>query len=146
MRYILITGARDYPDIDKAFYIVKENLCQCGTIVVHGNARGIDREVGALIQEHMNYDSQMAINGSRVQRWPAQWTRFGRGAGPIRNREMIDWIMQQAERPFDDIFCFAFPLEPRQKNSGTWDCIDAIQAAHLDLQIYPAKLAVAGKD
>jgi hypothetical protein len=47
--------------------------------IVHGNARGADRWA-ALIAKELGY---------KVEPHPANWTRYGRSAGPIRNREML---------------------------------------------------------
>ena len=58
-------------------------LLPSGTRIIHGAARGADT-IGGEIAKQL---------GFRVWAFPADWKRFGRSAGPIRNREML------AQRP-----------------------------------------------
>jgi hypothetical protein len=51
-----------------------------GTILVHGGARGVDTLAGAM----------GTVLGFDVREYPADWARYRRGAGPIRNRHMFD--------------------------------------------------------
>ena len=46
--------------------------------IVHGDARGADT-LAASVAANLGY---------AVEAYPANWARFGRGAGPIRNEEM----------------------------------------------------------
>jgi hypothetical protein len=48
------------------------------TEVVSGCAAGVDRDGEAWAER----------KGIPVRRFPADWKRYGRGAGPVRNREM----------------------------------------------------------
>lgn len=48
------------------------------TEVVSGGAAGADR-LG---------EAWASRNGIPVKRFPADWARYGKGAGPVRNREM----------------------------------------------------------
>ena len=36
--------------------------------------------------------------GHAYRRFPADWRRYGRSAGPIRNREMLAYLLQSTER------------------------------------------------
>lgn len=49
------------------------------TEVVHGGARGVDSAAGVAAKKL----------GLSVEVFPADWGRYGRTAGPIRNREML---------------------------------------------------------
>jgi hypothetical protein len=49
------------------------------TIIIHGGARGADKMAGRVAKEL----------GFTVIELPANWGRYGRAAGPIRNREML---------------------------------------------------------
>lgn len=49
------------------------------TLVIEGDADGADRLAGAWA-----YERDIAL-----QVYPAGWSRHGRGAGPIRNKQMI---------------------------------------------------------
>jgi hypothetical protein len=48
--------------------------------VVHGDCRGADRLA----------DEAAKTLCLRVERYPADWNKYGRSAGPIRNHEMLD--------------------------------------------------------
>lgn len=50
------------------------------TLVIHGDYRGADREAGALAKSV----------GLGDDPFPAEWTKFGPAAGPIRNQRMLD--------------------------------------------------------
>jgi hypothetical protein len=49
------------------------------TIIIHGCARGADKMAGRIAKEM----------GFTVMEVPANWERYGKSAGPIRNREML---------------------------------------------------------
>jgi len=51
-----------------------------GTTIIHGAARGADRMAGEIATEL----------GLRVVACPADWARYGKAAGLIRNRQMLD--------------------------------------------------------
>ena len=78
---LLIAGSRDlYPEPDQIddqfddFLFVKDDV----TEVVSGGARGSD-DAG---------EAWAAVNGYPVKRFPADWDRYGKGAGHRRNEQM----------------------------------------------------------
>lgn len=77
---ILVCGGRDFAAVGVVFAALdvldrKEHI-DC---VVHGDAKGADRIGG-----------EWAFRRDReVRRYPADWNRFGRRAGPVRNAEML---------------------------------------------------------
>lgn len=77
------------------------------TVLIHGAASGVDTMGGEWA------DSR----GVEVAAKPANWKRYGRAAGPIRNRAMLK------ESP--DLLV-AFP-----GNSGTRDMVEAAKEAGL---------------
>lgn len=78
---VLVTGGRDFDDIEMIISVLDALHAQHGfTVLIHGDANGADRLCG-----------QWAENRSvAVQACPADWKRYGRGAGPVRNRQMSD--------------------------------------------------------
>lgn len=80
-------------------------------IVVHGDAKGLDRLVD-------RYARQM---GFEVERYPARWSKHGKAAGPIRNRLMLS--RQNVE------LVIAFP-DPKT-SVGTYDMIDIAKEADI---------------
>lgn len=77
---ILITGGRGFTDREMLF-LALDRLHEehSFSIVIHGDARGADRLAGEWASER----------GVEVLACPADWKRHGRGAGPIRNRQML---------------------------------------------------------
>ena len=56
-------------------------------LLLHGGARGADQAVAAAAHQL----------GWAVQAIPADWRRHGRGAGPIRNRQLLDQALAAAQ-------------------------------------------------
>lgn len=50
------------------------------TVVIHGACRGADRFAGEVAD----------ALGFEVEEYPAEWDLYGRAAGPIRNRQMLE--------------------------------------------------------
>lgn len=106
---ILITGDRNYINFEivkKTFEILAPS-CEVKTCtVIHGNAKGADKLAGNYA-ESLGY--QMIVK-------PADWKKYGKGAGPIRNLEMI------AENP-DIVIIFHDNLKD---SKGTKHCVTAV--------------------
>lgn len=71
IRQLIVSLARRHPD---------------RLVIVHGNARGVDR-IARDISEELEIP---------FWSYPARWSRYGRAAGPIRNRAMLDDAMPSA--------------------------------------------------
>lgn len=50
------------------------------TIIIHGGCRGVDQIAGKYALER----------GLECKVYPAKWNEYGKGAGPIRNKLMLD--------------------------------------------------------
>ena len=75
----IIAGSRNSDDYE----IVKEAIASAGwlpTVVISGGAKGVD-----ALGEKWAED-----NGIPVERFKPDWKQFGRGAGPVRNRQMAE--------------------------------------------------------
>ena len=71
---------------------IAEDLLQCSGgrpvhLLLHGGACGADRAIGRAAQQH----------GWRVQSLAADWRRYGRAAGPTRNRLLLEQALLEAE-------------------------------------------------
>lgn len=79
MKKIVVCGSRSFCDMDKVRKVMPFFLSRLGDVViVSGAARGADA-LGELWAAEMGMD---------VMRFPADWGRFGRSAGMIRNADM----------------------------------------------------------
>jgi len=50
-----------------------------GSVIIEGEARGADT-LGRIVAEELGFE---------VEKYPADWKRYGRSAGPIRNKRML---------------------------------------------------------
>ena len=75
---VLICGSRRYRNAEAiARYVAG---LPSGTVVIHGDAPGADSLA----------DQYARQNGLTPEPYPADWDRYGRGAGPVRNKQMLD--------------------------------------------------------
>jgi hypothetical protein len=74
---VLVCGDRNWTDEE----MIREYLAEIGpSVVIQGEARGADRAARRAAQDL----------GIPVESYPADWATYGRAAGPIRNRQMLD--------------------------------------------------------
>lgn len=77
MTVILICGDRNWNNFEIIEKFIKKLLK--GTIIIHGDCRGADKIAGYLAKKY----------GFEVIAFPADWDKYGKAAGPIRNRQML---------------------------------------------------------
>ena len=58
-------------------------------------------------------------------RAPADWGRYGDAAGPIRNREMLDYLLQAQTLGYR-VGVLAYPAK---RSHGTWDMVRQAESA-----------------
>lgn len=75
---ILVCGGRDFTN-RQTLEIVLWNYLTKVTAIIHGDARGADRMAGVWANTH---------NIEEI-RFPADWNKYGKSAGPIRNEQML---------------------------------------------------------
>jgi hypothetical protein len=78
MARLAVVGSRDFPHMDW----VREEVAQLlpDTILISGGARGVDTVAEETALEV----------GVQVRIYPADWNKYGRGAGYIRNKQIVD--------------------------------------------------------
>lgn len=112
---VLVTGSREWTNW-AAIYTALATLPP-GSTVVHGHCpRGADHIADILAR---------AI-GHSVVRIPADWNRYGRAAGPIRNR-----LMLTLHPDIEHVLAFPVP-----QSRGTVDMIRAATAAGKRVTVY----------
>ena len=74
---ILVCGGRNYIDQAKVSSVLQEHG---PTSIIHGNAKGADDLA----------DNWAKANHIPVIPFPADWGKYGKAAGPIRNKQMLD--------------------------------------------------------
>lgn len=74
---VLVCGGRDFND----YQLVSEVLQDYSiATIIEGGARGADT---------LGYKYGKA-NGCSIETYKAKWDEYGKGAGPIRNQQMLD--------------------------------------------------------
>ena len=85
---LLVCGGRDFSDADLLHRCIKETSTLCNfdpysceeLTIIHGGASGADALAGVYAKR----------NGIPCEVYPANWKKYGRAAGPIRNKQMIE--------------------------------------------------------
>lgn len=116
---VIVTGSREWADWHVVFRALTRTLIKYGPFKLgHGACA-----TGADWYAHQWYQSCGRELGCTERRYPADWGRLGRGAGPERNRRMIadgaDLVL-------------AFPL-PR--GSGTQHTMRLAEAAGIPVEL-----------
>jgi hypothetical protein len=79
---VIIAGGRDFNDLNLLFKNCEEILKEYSEIeIVSGGARGADK-MGEYYANKKEY---------QIKRFPAQWEKYGKSAGYIRNKEMSEY-------------------------------------------------------
>lgn len=116
---LLITGDRDWTDAK----FIKEHLSQMRSqidVLIEGEARGVDRLARIAAQE-LNIP---------VLPFPANWKKYGKAAGPIRNQQMLK------EGKPTCVWAFHDNLE---ESKGTKDMVARAVKAHLPVSVFTHK-------
>lgn len=112
---ILVCGGRDFDDRglleEELTYLMCEHEI---TAIIHGAARGADSLAGEFARDYLIQEI----------RFPADWKKDGKAAGPIRNQRMLD------EGKPD--FVVAFP-----GGTGTADMVKRAMAAGIKVKFIP---------
>jgi hypothetical protein len=113
---VLVAGSREHSDRNLIFAALDAEAEEHGDlIVVHGAAPGADTLAGVWARQ----------NERPELRFPAEWTRYGKPAGPRRNRVML----REAEPDSGLLF-------PLPNSKGTWDMKDIAEAAGVPIEVF----------
>ena len=115
---VLFCGDRDWTDalmIEVAVVKLPSN-----TVIIHGACRGADRIAGREGERH----------GFEVIPFPAEWDKYHKAAGPIRNEQMIN------EGLPDIVYAFHDHLD---QSTGTRDMIDKAESAGIPVTLFTHK-------
>ncbi len=114
---ILITGSREWTNGRR----IVERLLQepDGTVIIEGGAMGADSFAA---------HAAMALGFKRIE-VRADWGKYGKSAGPIRNRQMLDM------KP-DLVLAFC-----KNRSRGTMDCVNEALARKIPVELVDAEEA-----
>lgn len=104
---LLVCGSRTWTDRERMWWKMVEGLRDEPPTLIHGDARGADKLAGEIGEE----------TGMTVLSRPANWDKYGKAAGRIRNLEMLVELMKMGSEASDE-------YNLRHWDSGyhsTWD-------------------------
>ncbi len=106
---IIICGGRHFDDYRTLEAEVNKKLEEDGILpteveIVSGHCQGADMLGERYAKEY----------GCSLRVYPADWTKYGRAAGPIRNKQMVDYIV-----PFENRLVIAFVNENTHGTKNT---------------------------
>lgn len=112
---VLVCGSRDLPE-EEGYERVRDHLVMLDglhriTLIIEGEARGADTFARLWA----------SVAGIPVMKFPADWKKYGRAAGPIRNKQMLD------EGKPDLVV--AFPSKGLANSKGTKNMVTQAKAA-----------------
>jgi len=113
MNKVLVCGDRNWTN----YWIIYDVLSKLdkNIIIIHGNARGADIMAGTIASKL----------GMKVIPVPAEWEKYGKAAGVIRNRVMLDM------KP-NLVIAFHNNIE---RSKGTKDCVKEAQRRSIEVNI-----------
>jgi hypothetical protein len=112
---VLVCGGRDWSD--RWLYEVLDKLHKeyAFDVVIEGDAKGADRMAGYWARKRK-------IDNLK---FPADWNKYGKAAGTIRNQQMLD------EGKPDLVVAF-----PTDRSRGTWHMIRIAQDAGVEVKVF----------
>jgi hypothetical protein len=117
---LLVCGDRNWKDkglINKVLLSYWMDAPWETLTIIHGCAKGVDSLAGEIGKE----------NSQKILEFPAQWDKFGKSAGPIRNQQMLD-----KGKP-DLVLAFHDNIE---ESKGTKDMVNRAKNAGLEVRVY----------
>lgn len=117
--YVAFTGGRNYEDRGSVAEVLGflRSFYSSDLRVLHGAAPGLDTLVDDLCKE-------LDI---RCKAFPAQWAKYGKGAGHVRNGEMVAYL-DMCRRKQHTVQIVAFP-----GGTGTQDMMTQGEAREIDV-------------
>ncbi len=108
---VLVCGSRKWTDYAVIEWRMK--ALPPWSVIIEGEARGVDR-AARQIAKHL---------GLEVKPFPADWDKYGKAAGPIRNQQMLD------EGKPDLVLAYPMP-----DSVGTQDMIERAKKAGIPVE------------
>lgn len=112
IRRVVVTGSREWPDSfePQLWSLLDKHVPAEVSLLGVGCARGVDKITRDWCETCLDPD--------QFDVFEANWEKYGRAAGPKRNRLMVDSIQP------DLVLAFFVPGE---ECGGTWDCVEYAQ-------------------
>lgn len=115
-RHVLVTGDRAWSDQERVHNVLASVLADGPFVLIEGGAKGADRLA-------FNVALRLSIDVVTVQ---ADWDTYGRAAGPIRNRRMLDLKPERVVAFHNDLAA----------SKGTRDCVTEALRRGIPVTVY----------
>lgn len=115
---ILVCGDRNFTDRKLMCEVIRRNF-NPADVLIHGCARGADQLSEEVLNDYLTIGYL-----PEIVRYPADWDKHGKGAGYIRNKQML------VEGKPDKVIAF---LAPNSK--GTANMIKQAQEAGVPVEV-----------
>jgi hypothetical protein len=115
-QYFLITGSRDFPwsEHEQIYSTLDSHLrWHPVTVMINGLAKGADTICHIWASE----------NGVPIEEYPADWNKYGKGAGPVRNKQMLNRLMEKKSS-----IVYAFFYGDPSASKGTANMVSQCQS------------------
>lgn len=112
MKRLLICGSRRWRNREAIYTVLREHRPD---LVIEGGAPGADR---------IAHEEALAL-GIPVRQFRADWKRYGRAAGPIRNERMLHEGKPTA------VAAFVLP-----SSKGSWHMIEIAETAGIEVVVF----------
>ena len=119
---ILVCGGRDFKDRNLMVEALKDYEHQSNITIIHGAASGADS---------MAHSWATAFKHN-IESYPADWDKYGKAAGPIRNAQMLK------EGKPDLVLAFRYP-----DSRGTQNMVDKTEKAGIRSIVVDMEIANA---
>lgn len=111
---VLVTGSRRWAD----YATIRNAICISGaSLIIEGSALGADALAKWAAEDF----------GIPILTFNAEWSKYGKAAGSIRNQKMLD------EGKPDLVLAF-----PMSDSIGTWDMVNRARKANVPVRIIPS--------
>jgi len=114
---VLVTGDRQGYSLDKITEVLKQLWEDGYRILSHGGARGVDFQAGAVAHSI----------GYEIRVYKAEWGKYGKAAGPHRNKHMLVMEMPDLVVGFHALL---------SESRGTADCLRQARKMHINSVLY----------
>lgn len=133
MKAAIVCGSRDWTDVTMLRGTLAALHAELAEdewlLVIEGRAPGADRMAG-------DWADEMLTERVGHAKFPAQWTRYRNGAGPIRNRWMLAHMLKFRDERGADVEVIAFSDTADAKGSGTAEMLKIAKAAGVRTTLY----------
>jgi hypothetical protein len=137
---VLVTGSREWKDWRTFSRAMVELQVQHAEMYYDSQGEPVDYDTEGWVIVHgacptgadAMADEWASVNFMTVERHPAQWDQFGRGAGFRRNQEMVDLGAD---------ICLGFIINGANKSRGTRDCLRRAVSADIPVLTYYPEVA-----